>query len=84
MIALQKTSALSTLKRPVCNFCGNICEFTWHAKKMTTAETLAARQREVNEAFGEEKSLANVLKELTNTYLVCKDCFTQGNYPASL
>lgn len=77
---------MAALKRPVCNFCGNICEFSWYAKKTLSPEMLAARQREkeINQAFGEEKSLTNVLKELTNTYLVCQDCFTLGNYPRSL
>jgi hypothetical protein len=38
-------------------------------------------KKEATEAFGEEKSLSNVLKELTNSYVVCKECFDQGNYP---
>jgi hypothetical protein len=61
-----------------------VCEFTWFAKKPASLQALATkylREEEANKAFGEEKSLANVLKELTSTYIICKDCFDSGNYP---
>jgi hypothetical protein len=42
------------------------------------------REEEAMKAFGEQNSLPNVLKELTNTYIVCKECFELGNYPKVL
>ena len=72
------------MKRPLCNFCGSLCDYVWYSRKSQSASSLLARQireKETLESFGEQSSLQNVLKELTNSYVLCKDCFDQGNYP---
>lgn len=84
LIAAQKTNALSSLKRPICNFCGNICGFMWYQKKVLSAQSFLnkqIREQESLKSMGEENSLHQVLKQLTNTYLICKECYDQGNYP---
>lgn len=42
------------------------------------------RENESVQAFGEDKALPTVLKELTSTYLICKECFDLGKYPRVL
>ena len=33
---------------------------------------------------GEGESLHHVLRKLTQTYVLCRDCFTGGHYPKSV
>ncbi len=33
---------------------------------------------------GENESLQQTLRKLTQTYIVCRECFTEGNYPKIL
>jgi hypothetical protein len=33
---------------------------------------------------GESDSLQHALRKLTQTYILCKECFTEGNYPKIL
>lgn len=44
------------------------------------------RQKEMNalEHFGERNSLHNVLRQLTETYIVCRDCYKDNLIPKSM
>ena len=84
LFVAQKTNVLSRLKRPTCNFCGIVCSFIWYMKKAVTTQSLLSRQlkeHETLQAMGESDSLHNTLKELTSSYIVCKECFDLGNFP---
>jgi hypothetical protein len=35
-------------------------------------------------AAGEGDSLQHILKQLTQSYIVCRECFSEGNYPTIL
>ena len=52
----------------------------WYLRKPVSAKELAAQS-----IRGEEPSksltLHQALKQLTNSYLICKDCFDNGNFP---
>ena len=47
---------------------------------------LTSKQRELQslEHFGEADSLHQILKRLTDTYLMCQECFQSKNLPKSL
>lgn len=50
----------------------------WYRKKLTSTQKFLAqhlKDKENLKALGEDGSLHEVLKELTNVYLVCNDCF---------
>jgi hypothetical protein len=74
---------LTNFKRPVCNFCGNLCGMTWFQKK-PHPQSAAAKDEAVTKAVGEYGSLHQVLRSLTQAYVTCRDCFTQGNFPQIL
>lgn len=85
-IAAQKTSAISK-QRPICNACGSVCQFVWYLKKaQSAAEYFNQKQREASalEHFGEADSLHTVLRKLTDTYLVCQDCYQAKNLPHTM
>ena len=53
-------------------------------KKAMTTQNLLTRQlkeQETLQAMGEADSLHNTLKELTSSYIVCKECYDLGNFP---
>ena len=43
LLAAQKTNVLARLKRPTCNFCGNLCSFLWYLRRPTSVQELAAQ-----------------------------------------
>ena len=80
LLAAQKTNVLTRLKRPTCNFCGNLCSFLWYMRKPVSAQELAVQSIR-NEEGKKSLTLHQALKQLTNSYLICKDCFDNGNFP---
>ena len=50
---------------------------------MTTQNLLTRqlKEQETLQAMGEADSLHNTLKELTSSYIVCKECYDLGNFP---
>ena len=85
-ISALKTNALSK-RRPTCIQCGQLCHLVWYAYTQQTAkEILASKQRELKsiEFFGESDSLHQTLKKLTDSFLVCQECFAAKNLPKSM
>jgi len=70
---------LTRLKRPTCNFCGNLCSFLWYLRRPISAKELAAQS--IKDDSQKALSLHQALKQLTNSYLICKDCFENRNFP---
>jgi hypothetical protein len=56
---------------------------TWFQKK-PHPQSAAAKDEAVTKAVGEYGSLHQVLRSLTQAYVTCRDCFTQGNFPQIL
>lgn len=81
LLAAKKINLISQHKRPTCNFCGNLCGAFWYKKKASSDNL---REEKALKAMGEMESLHNTLKNLSSTYLLCKECFTQGNIPRIL
>ena len=79
LLAAQKTNVLTRLKRPTCNFCGNLCSFLWYLRKPVSAQDLAAQS--IKDESQKALSLHQALKQLTTSYLICKECFDNGNFP---
>ncbi|CDW80830.1 swi snf and rsc complex subunit ssr2 [Stylonychia lemnae] len=83
LIAARKINILSSHKSPACNFCGNICGPYWYKKK-ANINTHNFREEIALKAMGELDSLHQTLKNLSSTYLICKECFGLGNFPRIL
>ena len=59
LLAAQKTNVLSRLKRPTCNFCGNLCTFLWYMRKPASAKDLVAESlRAEAQAVASSKALS--------------------------
>jgi SWI/SNF related-matrix-associated actin-dependent regulator of chromatin subfamily C len=83
LIAAKKINVLSSQKRPMCNFCGNLCGNYWFSKK-PALNSYQAKEDQAMKVAGESESIHNVLRNLTSTYVLCKECFTGGHYPKIL
>lgn len=83
LIAARKISVLSSSKRPNCNFCGNLCGTYWFSKK-PQMNSFVTKEEQAVKAVGEAESLHQALRGLTQTYVLCRDCFTGGHYPKIL
>ena len=74
LIAAKKIKAISSTYRPICNFCGCSCDQSWY-KKVKAPETLGSDKNSELPKLEEEKSIHEVLKEITMTYILCESCF---------
>ena len=81
LLAAQKTNVLTRLKRPTCNFCGNLCTFLWYLRKPASAKELVAQKFKNDQNQKKALTMHQALKQLTSSFLICKDCFDNGNYP---
>lgn len=84
MIAALKIKAISTHYAPICNFCGNVCDNKIWYRKILPPQSFALTSEPTMSHFDESASLHSILKKLTSTYLLCKECFDLGNYPQIL
>lgn len=83
LIASKKISVLTAQKRPACNFCGNICDQAWYSKKPQMNSQIN-KEDQIMKQVGESDSLHQALRRLTQTYILCRDCFSAGNFPKIL
>lgn len=84
IIAAQKIKAICTAYAPLCNFCGNVCDNKHWYQKITSKNSFAREGEQALKHFKEQDSIHQTLKNLTSTYLICKECFDLGNYPKIL
>ena len=83
-IAAQKIKAICTTYAPMCNFCGNVCDNQQWYRKLTPANSFSREDEDALTQLKEKNSIHQTLKEITSTYIVCKECFDLGNYPKIL
>ena len=83
LVASKKLTYLSHHKRPICNFCGNLCGPSWFSKR-PPGNSLSAKEDTSMRQAGEGDSLHHVLRKLSQTYVLCRECFTDGHYPKSV
>ena len=75
-------NALSDMKRPICNFCGMVCSFLWYMKPPKTSQDILEKQiKDKDDGSKQPASLHDTLRELTQSYVLCKECFDLGNFP---
>jgi hypothetical protein len=84
LIAAQKIKAISNTYSPLCNFCGNVCDSRHWYKKIAPAASFTKEGESALKQLKEHNSIHQTLKQLTSSYIVCKECFDLGNYPKSL
>lgn len=84
IIAAQKIKAICTSYAPLCNFCGNVCDNKHWYQKIMSKNSFAREGEHALKHFKEQDSIHQTLKNLTSTYLICKECFDLGNYPKIL
>ena len=77
MIACQKIKAISSSYAPICNFCGNVCENKQWYRKIHPLGALEKMAESAN-------SIHEVLKKVTQCYILCKGCFDLKNFPKIL
>ena len=76
MIACQKIKAISSSYAPVCNFCGNICDNKqWFRKSHPVGQL---------EKLSQSSSIHDVLKKVTQCYILCTECFKLKKFPKIL
>ena len=81
IIAAKKVNIMMQSKRPMCNWCGEVCGVFWFKKKYS--EQGFKEDQSILEA-GEENSLHQMLRSLTLTYVLCADCYKEEKFPKVL
>jgi len=83
LIAAKKINLIASKKRPGCNFCGNACGYHWY-KKRSPLNSFDKKEEAILKLMGEDQSLHQTLKNLTQTYILCQECYNLGNFPKVL
>ena len=59
-----------------------LCSFLWYIKSPKTSHEILQKQlKEQDELQQKPLSLHKTLRDLTQNYILCKECFEQGNFP---